>query len=92
MTEPIHQCQHESCANPGLPCFDPNENLDGWEVEPSSFYCHEHSHIHGYCDFCGRFWGGIESFDMNPSGLCDYCQDDDDDFYLQGDCEDEDVI
>lgn len=63
-------CQHEGCTNQGIPCF-----LFCWNKIPDDYICPEHAAQYGYCVCCGQFWGGIESFEMRRSGLCDQCND-----------------
>lgn len=70
-----HRCEHEGCTQDAGPCYLPNEDYTGFDRKPAEWYCSEHAHEHGYCSACGEFWGGIESFDFNPNGLCDHCQD-----------------
>lgn len=41
--------------------------------EPAEYFCPTHAFDNGYCKGCGRFFGGIESFDFG-SGYCDDCQ------------------
>jgi len=66
-------CQQEGCKEPAIPCYLPDNEPPG---EPDDLLCCEHAPKHGYCGWCGAFWGGIESFEMNPSGVCDECRDD----------------
>jgi hypothetical protein len=60
------RCEEPGCDEEGCPCY-----LEPWG-KIHSFYCVEHSQIHGFCVGCGQFWGGIESFDFGP-GWCDNC-------------------
>jgi hypothetical protein len=50
---------------------DTGEELIYW-------YCGDHIHDKGFCWGCGQFWGGVESFEFSPHGLCPNCQDDPD--------------
>lgn len=65
----LQRCQHEGCTHAGLPCFYP----ENYSQKPDEFFCGEHCHLAGYCRGCGKFWGGICSFDFSPSGLCENC-------------------
>ena len=41
---------------------------------PDEYLCSQHRDIEGYCWGCGRFCGGIESFEFGKySGFCDNC-------------------
>lgn len=80
----LHRCSHDGCWRRGTECFLP-DNENG---KPDDYACVDHAHIMGYCRMCGQFWGGIESFDFRPSGLCDHCHDQmrsDSDEYLEDD-------
>jgi hypothetical protein len=65
-------CQEAGCNEPAIPCYLPDSQPND---EPDDLLCHKHAPQHGYCGWCGAFWGGIESFDMRASGLCDHCHD-----------------
>jgi hypothetical protein len=62
-------CEQEGCDRRGESCWLPDDPPDG----PSHHYCWEHAHGAGFCHCCGVFWGGIETFDFSPSGLCENC-------------------
>lgn len=55
-------------------CFCIECRLEPWQVKPEEVLCHTCIHNSGYCFGCGQFWGGITSFEMRRSGLCDNCQ------------------
>lgn len=68
-------CQQSGCwARGSISCFLPEA-----DDTPDYFYCGEHAPVQGFCWSCGRFWGGIESFDFRPLSLCDNCIDQYDD-------------
>jgi hypothetical protein len=66
----IHPCEHDGCNRPGDPCWLGDDPDDA----PSFYFCPEHAHVEGFCRGCGGFFGGIESFDFSPSGLCETCE------------------
>ncbi len=44
----------------------------------AGYYCYDNAWGAGFCNSCGEFWGGIESFDFpqwhgNIKGMCDRC-------------------
>jgi hypothetical protein len=65
-----HRCADEGCWRKGEPCFLPG-NATG---RPDEYSCWEHAHQFGYCRRCGCFWAGVESFEFDPSGLCENCR------------------
>ena len=69
----VDLCEHEGCKEPGLACFLPDD-----QDAPSYFYCRDHAQEGGFCSACGNFWGGVESFEFDPDGLCDNCRHDPD--------------
>ena len=72
----LHICQQEGCwRREATPCHLPEENMQPGQGKPDYYYCWEHAHRQGFCHICGEFWGGIESFDLRSSGLCDHCED-----------------
>lgn len=66
------KCDHEGCESEGQPYQI--------EDEGESRYCAEHAHDAGFCYGCGGFFAGIEVFDFEPSGLCENCKADNDEF------------
>jgi hypothetical protein len=84
------KCQHEGCDREGILC-----QLDDNEGDEGEYFCGEHAFEAGYCACCGRFWGGIESFEFG-NGLCDNCRDsgdygdfDEDEDYMDFDIDEE---
>lgn len=71
-TKHAFNCQEPGCMNPAdeykLP--DP-ANIDG--PDEIHYYCRTHAHDAGFCPECKRFFGGIESFEVNPLGVCAEC-------------------
>jgi len=65
-------CQEQGCGKQGYLCIarSYNEEVD----DTVEFFCREHAHENGYCWCCGEFYGGIESFDFAPRGLCENCE------------------
>jgi hypothetical protein len=70
MSATITRCQHEGCNQAGFECR--NFCVDEEEFPPE-FYCGEHAFDHGFCNGCGDFNAGIESFEFLHPGLCDNC-------------------
>ena len=73
-----HQCGHvdyttkERCTSKNTEEFTYPETGQG--ESPSIWLCKYHAHDHGFCWGCGGFLGGSETFDMEPSGLCEDCK------------------
>jgi hypothetical protein len=67
-----HICEDDGCLREAMECvlYDPEDDR-----EVSYWYCTEHAQEHGFCWYCGHFWGGCEAFDFEPSGLCPNCKD-----------------
>jgi hypothetical protein len=91
------KCQEPGCKQKGEPCFYPNGETE--------FCCWDHKAKHGFCKYCGQFWGGIESFHFHGMpGVCDECEEEikyqngefDDEIYeddfIDPDCEDWDGV
>ena len=69
-------CEHQGCANEGIPCWLPDTAMNG---EQDAYFCYEHCYEEGFCSACGTFNSGITSFDFNnPRQLCDNCRSIDD--------------
>ena len=66
------RCQHKGCNAPGMVYRYPSEEYN--LPSETGFYCLSHAKGAGFCIGCGRFWGGVESFDFGDSGICDDCQ------------------
>lgn len=75
------RCEYQACTQRGQEFYLPNDH--------PYHYCFEHASIGGFCWSCGQFWGGIDSFEMSITGLCEHCnaeilddwpRDDDDDW------------
>lgn len=66
------KCEHEGCTSEAIAC---QLDDDFFDDKVSEWLCPEHAHEAGYCMVCGRFWGGIESFDFLHPGYCDNCWD-----------------
>lgn len=86
----FHICQDvDGCWRSGDKySIDGHDEL-GKFFEEIHYYCMEHAHSNGFCWGCRVAWGGVESFDFNPIGLCDNCFDDSDiyDCYDWDDCQ-----
>jgi len=64
-------CQHPGCKETiVIQCFFPYEELSDDEDQ---FYCVNHCNEHGYCQGCGVFWRGIETFDFAEE-FCENCR------------------
>lgn len=90
-----HGCQEDGCREIGIPCYvgwDSANDGEWSDTQPTAYFCPKHAPRHGFCGWCGQFSAGIESFDMNPRGLCDNCggHDDDDWHPERGDDPDDD--
>lgn len=86
-----HICEHEGCLNIANQCSLDVYDTEGdyhWIKEAYYWYCPDHCRINGFCYGCGQFWGGCESFDFSPSGLCPNCKDELDN-ELESDFDDE---
>lgn len=64
-------CTETGCASEGVECFFPDHV---YPHPPDAILCWEHIQHSGFCRGCGRFWGGVESFEFSRSKLCDDCQ------------------
>lgn len=59
-----------------LKCEDCDERTaDTYEYPDGTtgIYCPTHARDHGFCFYCGGFWAGVESFQMNSFGICYDC-------------------
>jgi hypothetical protein len=65
----VRQCGHEGCDQRGEPYY--HHALD---VEVGEWRCGAHAYDAGFCQGCGAFCAGMESFDMSRSGLCYECE------------------
>jgi hypothetical protein len=64
------RCEHFGCKQTiVIQCFFPCEEFD----ENDKYYCLDHCVQHGYCQGCGVFCRGIESFDLSED-FCENCR------------------
>ncbi len=64
---------HEPLCNEHAHLFRYPE-LEDEESTTAVFYCRKHAVEHGFCEVCGTFCGGLESFEFgNQRGFCDQC-------------------
>jgi hypothetical protein len=71
-TKHTFQCQETGCLNPADEYTLPDPaNMDGPGV--IYHYCWTHASDAGFCHECKRFFGGVESFGLNPLQVCAEC-------------------
>ena len=60
-------CEHEGCDSTDIiECYLPDGEFHA--------YCFVHAGPAGFCQYCGSFWGGVESFEFIHPNVCDDCQ------------------
>ncbi|MGL4618707.1 MAG: hypothetical protein ACRCZS_06560 [Chroococcidiopsis sp.] len=70
-------CNEFGCTNiDAIACSYPDNETE----VPNYYYCSNHAFKHGFCNGCGQFGTGIESFDFSTfyggiEGFCLDCSD-----------------
>jgi len=75
----VVKCSYEGCKQ-SLNYFNTSGKCDLSNEEEFTYYCDDHAYQLGFCQNCGEFCGGLESFIMpnlygGVPGLCLECFD-----------------
>lgn len=76
--KPRGMCRIPGCINWGIGCYYPDWEWGGPDGGPRNgpddCLCPRHIERGGFCQGCGLFWGGVESFEFGTlAGYCDNC-------------------
>jgi len=63
-------CDHKECLREDVELYILHPEDNNIEL---FHYCPDHAQENGFCWLCGEFWGGVEEFEFDPSGLCPNC-------------------
>ena len=71
------RCEHKGCNSINvveclLEFYNDEKDI---QEEYKYYYCPKHCQKNGFCWCCGLFWGGVESFEFEPTGCCPNCVD-----------------
>ncbi len=68
------------CEHPGCRVDEPDCIMEctlpairEGEKDEHHYFCLEHCFVNGFYYGCGEFYGGVEAFECEPSGLCGDC-------------------